>query len=209
MISSVIFDFDGVLGLSRPLAWAAGCRILTAFGCQVRVETIGDYRQVFSRGAQENVAGLDGAETLREMHRLIMRAQAAEIPPHTALVEMISKLSCPVGIVTAGYAATARRCLGTRAERFRFILGHEDGSKGPLLEACRQGEFTAPVYIGDTAHDIRRCHKSGVPICATAWPHAYDEPDDLSAAQPEWLVHDLPGLFTLLTSLHLTRPSEN
>lgn len=209
MITGVIFDFDGVLGLSRPMAWAAGCRILTAFGCETRVATIRDYRQVFGREAQENVAGPDGAETLREMHRLIMRAQAAEIPQHSALFEMIDKLRCPVGIITAGYAATARRCLGDLAERFRFIQGREDGSKGALLAACREGEFTAPLYLGDTVRDIRRCQKSGIPICATAWPHAYDEPDDLAAAIPDWLVRDLPELFTLLTSLHLTRTDEN
>ena len=101
MITSVIFDFDGVLGLSRPMAWAAGCRILMAFGYQAQVATMREYRRVFGREAQENVAGSDGAETLREMHRLIMRAQAAEIPQHTALIDMIGALRCPVGIITA------------------------------------------------------------------------------------------------------------
>ena len=203
MITSVIFDFDGVLGLSRPLAWAAGCRILMTFGYQAQVATMRDYRRAFGREAQENVAGPDGAETLREMHRLIMRAQAAEIPQHTALIDMIGTLRCPVGIITAGYAATARRCLGASAEVFRFIRGRENGSKGSLLAACRHDEFTAPLYLGDTVRDIRRCRDSGVPICATAWPHAYDELDDLAAAQPEWIVRNLPELAALLNSLHL------
>lgn len=184
MITSIIFDFDGVLGESRSLAWAAGCQIATAFGRATRVKTRADYRQAFGRNAQEEMAGPDGAATLREAHRLIMRAQATAIPRHESLLSQLLCLNCPLGIITAGYAQTVVDCLGAEIGRFRFIQGRESGSKADLLTSCRQRTFASPLYVGDTVSDIRLCQKVGIPICATGWPEAYDSTEDLAAAHP-------------------------
>ena len=162
-----------------------------------------EHRRVFGRNAQEALVGLENAETLREMHRLAMREKAVRIPLHNELLTLLSNLKCPVGIITAGYAKTATRCLGDRVCAFRFVRGREDGSKTELLSACRTGDFLSPIYVSDTVRDIRRCRNVSLPVCAAAWGHAYDDSDDLRAERPDWIVRDIQELSKLLRELQL------
>jgi phosphoglycolate phosphatase-like HAD superfamily hydrolase len=203
VITSLIFDFDGVIGLSRELAWEAGRDILRVFGRDTAITSMREHRRVFGREAQEGIVGPDKAEVLREMHRLAMREKATRIPVYGNLLNLLPDLKCPVGIITAGYAQTASRCLGDQVCSFSFVRGREDGGKTRLLGACRVGDFSSPLYVCDTVRDIRRCHDVGLPVCATAWDHAYDEFDDLAAEQPDWVVRDLHELINLLRKIHL------
>ncbi len=129
MITSLILDFDGVVGLSRELAWEAGSDILRVFGRNAAITSMREHRRVFGREAQEALVGSDKAEILREMHRLAMREKATRIPAYDDLLNLLRDLKCPVGIITAGYAQTASRCLGNQICAFSFVRGREDGGK--------------------------------------------------------------------------------
>lgn len=203
MITSLIFDFDGVIGLSRELAWEAGCDILRVFGRYTAITSMSEHRRMFGRDAQEALVGPEKAEILREMHRLAMREKSSRIPSYGDLLSLLPSLKCPIGIVTAGYAQTARQCLGDKSDAFGFIRGREDGGKTGLLAACRVGDFASPLYICDTVRDVRRCHNVALPVCATAWGHAYDEFDDLAAEKPTWIIRDLQELTNLFRRLGL------
>ncbi len=203
MITSLIFDFDGVLGCSRELAWDSGADILRVFGQDVPIRSMAEHRAVFGRAAQEQLVGAAAAETLCEMHRLAMRQKGGKIPPYRELLQVLSRCRCPMAIITAGYAATASSCLGQDAHMFRFIRGRESGSKTTLLKECRTGVFDRPLYVCDTVRDIRRCKEAGLPVCATAWQHAYDNRADLARESPRWLVGDLHELTQVLSQLRL------
>lgn len=191
------FDADGVVVDSRSLAWSVAADIVGLVRQRPTIESAADHARVFGREAQAQLLGADGAPTLRALHRLVMRARAAEVSRFDGVLDVIEQLSLRPPLVTAAYAQGVRRALGERAALFAQILGREAGGKAGLLaDAAARG---MSWYVCDTASDIRHCRSLGVKVVAVEW--GYGSGPDLAAASPDICVSDPSALCDVLQQL--------
>ena len=196
-ITKLGFDADGVLLDSRSCAWRTNEDLVALFGKRPHITTPEENAAVFSRTAQSRLAGEDGAEVLREMHRILMRHRADGVGVFQGILEIVDRLYKSPIIITAAYAAGVRQALGPQAEYFAGILGREEGSKKDLIEIFAKGGMR--WYVTDTMRDIRRCHECGVRVIAVTW--GYDPDDILRAVEPEILVSSPRELAQALAGL--------
>ncbi|MCB1088039.1 MAG: hypothetical protein KDM63_13395 [Verrucomicrobiae bacterium] len=204
-VRRLVFDFDGVLALSKPHAWEAAEGILAALGENRPIRSREDYRRHWNEAVRGSLVPPGRTGDLREFHRLAMCRRADRMTPHVDLLNLVNRLRCPAAIVTAGYARTVARCLRGRITGFRFVRGREEGPKKDLLHRLLKAGFDDFLYLGDTVRDVRTCAGLGIPVCATAWEHAFNAPDELAAAGPDHLVHNIEELESLLDHLNLLK----
>ena len=127
--SSVIFDADGVLIDSRAQSWEAGRRIASLFDLSVQIDNQESYRRNFSHIAQTVAIEDRHIETLRALHRLLMRHNAPGIELFDNVVRLAAMIVVPRFVVTAALAAGTRVTLNKHAELFGAIIGNEAGQQ--------------------------------------------------------------------------------
>jgi len=196
-ITKLGFDADGVLLDSRSCAWRTNEDLVALFGKRPHITTPEENAAVFSRTAQCRLAGEDGAEVLRAMHRILMRHRTNSVGVFKDVLDIVACLHKPPIIITAAYAAGIRQVLGRQAEHFASILGREAGQKDVLIEASATNGMN--WFVTDTARDIQRCNKYGVRVIAVTW--GYDPDDILRAVKPEILVSSPRELAQALAGL--------
>lgn len=196
-IKQVIFDADGVLLDSYQQAMEVGYSIAALFDKKHVVPTRADYKQRFGRKAQNALVGEAYSETLREMHRLVMRHRATEIQVFENVLHVAHKITLPCSVVTSAYAEGIQHALRNYATSFKQILGRETGRKVDLLQILLcEGEA---VYITDTVHDIVICHSLELPIIGVTW--GYDREQELVDANPQFIARTVEELETTLEYL--------
>lgn len=197
LTSPLAWDADGVVVNSRAAAWCAVGDIVGLFQDRPTISSAEDRTRVFSRSAQAEIAGEDGAETLRELHRLLMRKRANTVAVFDGVLDIVARLERRPPLITAAYAEGIRGALGNKADLFSDIQGCERGPKETLLaRAAQQG---LRWFVTDTVADLRRCKANGVKTIAVTW--GYDAAADLIAADADVTVCSPADLTQVLNEL--------
>jgi len=194
----VAWDADGVLVNSDAAACRAAEDIVGLFRPGVRISSRREYRNEFGRDAQARLVGAAHASALRAMHRLVMRARAADLRVFDDCVRVLRLLRNRPILITAAFADGIRHALGAHTALFRDIRGREVGNKEELLAAAAG---MVAVYITDTVADINRCRKCGIEVIAVTW--GYDNAEDLRSARPDALAHNPTELEQALSARSL------
>lgn len=197
LTSPLAWDADGVLVDSRAAAWRGVEDIVGLFRDRPAISSAEDRTRVFSRAAQAEIAGEDGTETLRELHRLLMRKRAHTVAVFDGVLDIVARLERRPLLITAAYAEGIRNALGDKADLFSDIQGCERGPKEQLMaQAAQQG---LKWFVTDTVTDLRRCQAAGVRTLGVAW--GYDPARDLIAAGADVMVSSPAELARALEEL--------
>ena len=191
----VVWDFDGVLVDSRSEFWRAASEILGLLGINVDIQSQETFRRYFTRGG---ILPDPDRETLRAMHRLIMKSRAHLLEPLPCLA-LAARLNVTSEIVTSGLAAFAQKVLGERAKLFADIRGQESGTKDSLMRTVSR----SAIFITDTIADIGRCRDQALTVIAVGW--GYDSVAALERLRPDYLVESPAQLEALLGELKLLK----
>lgn len=197
MIKAVLFDLDGLMADSEPLARWAWDQTLAAYGHRLDDQ------------AYHAILGLrlsDSARVLCERFALpVSPAQAAQqrdrlfleaVPTHLRarpglyhLLDALTERSLPLGVATSGhrrYVSLALRTLGI-ADRFAAVVTGDDVSRGKpapdvyLMAAERLGvKPTRCIALEDTPLGLAAARAAGM-FCV-AVPNADTSGADFSAA---------------------------
>jgi phosphoglycolate phosphatase len=186
---------DGVLVDSRSEAWRAASEILALLNIEVDIQSQEIFRHYFTRGG---IFPDSDRETLRSMHRLIMRNRVHLLKPFPCLA-LVARLNVPSEIVTSGSTSVAQMVLGEQAKLFVSIRGRESGAKDELLRTVSRNA----ICITDTVVDIARCHDQALAVIAVGW--GYDSIVALKSSRPHFLVESVAQLETLFGELDLLR----
>ena len=173
----MIWDADGVLLDSRRLAWRSAERIAAAFGINTTIQSQNEFRNLFGVGRESKVLQPDECKIARQLHRLIMRRYASEIPINSEVLAIASRIQLPSVIITSAYAETVRTSLGLHGALFQAILGRELGSKSDLLTPFSHGQRKV-IGITDSVIDVERYERAGIKALLVGW--GYETPDDVS-----------------------------
>lgn len=189
----VVWDFDGVLVDSRSEAWRAASEILALIGIKVDIQSQETFRKYFT---QAGIIPEADRETLRAMHRLVMKSRAHLLKLHPCLA-LAARLNVPSEIVTSSSVTVPQQVLGEHTELFVNIRGQESATKGALLRTLSRNA----IFITDTIVDIKRCHDHGLAVIAVGW--GYDSIVALRHSSPDFLVESSAELEALLGKLEL------
>lgn len=192
----LISDADGVIVDSRSHAYENARKIVSLFSEIRTLESPADFDQHFSREAQVRLVGHDESETLRAMHRLLMRHSAAIHATFLKVIEVYERFNIPKIVVTSAYATGIAAALGEAANIFDEIKGREHGDKMSILQSVYSG---SEIYVTDSVRDIAKCKTIGMPVIAVAW--GYSPEDRLKAAGPEYFAANADELLDVLESL--------
>jgi phosphoglycolate phosphatase-like HAD superfamily hydrolase len=189
----VVWDFDGVLLDSRAEAWHAGSEILTLIGISVDIQSQETFRKYFT---QDGIISEADRETLRALHRLIMKSRKHLLKLHACLA-LVDRLNVPSEIVTSSSITLPQQVLSEQVKLFANIRGQETNTKGALLRTLSKNT----VFITDTIVDIKRCHEHALTVIAVGW--GYDSTEALKNAGPEFFVGSVAELEAVLGKLEL------
>lgn len=201
MFDAVGFDYDGTLADSRETAFALTREIAALFRVEASVRTMWEYRAAFEEIERRYAPEANSAETLRALHRLMMRARAASVPVFEPALALVDRVVVETAIITSGLRGTVLGRIGDRIGAGRTVLGHEDGLKEHNLAAWSVGRQC--VYVSDNVRDIEHCRGCGVAVIAVGW--GFDVAGDLVSKRPDWFVSEPAALEVLLMNLNLLK----
>jgi len=191
----VVWDFDGVLVDSRLEAWRTAAELLALIDIKVDIQSQEAFRKYFSK---DGIISEADRETLRAMHRLIMRNRAELLETHPCLA-LVPQLNVPSEIVTSSSVTLVQDVLDEQAELFVNIRGQEDDTKSALLRTLTHNT----IFITDTIVDVKRCHENRLTVIAVGW--GYDSVVALKNSRPDFLVESSAQLEALFVKLELLR----
>ncbi|HEY3782761.1 MAG TPA: HAD family hydrolase [Fimbriimonadaceae bacterium] len=197
MFKGIIFDFDGTLADTMPLAIEAFRRALhPVHGRMLADEEIKASFGPTERGTMPVLApGLEEA-TLAEYYRHYTDLHSGLITPFQGIHELLVTLSerrVRLGIVT-GKGETSLTIslehIGLNGVFESIEVGCDDRPCKPLGIARILAEWGLAgddvLYVGDAPSDVPAAREAGVPIAAVAWA----DPSSVGALrdkQPDWL----------------------
>ena len=201
MFDAIGFDYDGTLADSRETAFALTKEIAAFFRVEASVRTMAEYRAVFEEIEHRYAAESNSAETLRALHRLMMRTRTASVPLFEPVIALADRVVVETAIITSGLRGTVLGRVGHRLGAACVVLGHEDGLKEENLAAWSRGRRC--VYVSDNIRDIEHCRGCGVAVIAVGW--GFDAAGDLMTKGPDWFVAEPGALERLLMNLKLIK----
>lgn len=206
---TVLFDLDGTLANTIPLIVATFKRTVgQTLGWEPSFEQCKEW---IGRSLSETFTALSPEHA----DELMVRYLEWNLANHRAYVTAFDGVSGLIGALAASDrrfgVATSKRydsalltldCVGLTG-RVRLLATEEDTaahkpSPEPLLFALRrlQSDADDAVYVGDAVVDLQAAHAAGVRAIGVTWGAASE--DELRAAEPEALVHDVAELRALL-----------
>jgi phosphoglycolate phosphatase/pyrophosphatase PpaX len=211
MFKGIIFDFDGTLADTMPLALEAFRRALHP----VHGRWFGDdeIRSTFGpteRGTMPTLApGLE-EETLAEYYRHYTDLHSALTTPFAGIHDLLSQLKnrgMRLGIVT-GKGETSLMIslehIGLNGVFESIEVGCDDGPCKPMGIEKILTEWALPgsevLYVGDAPSDVPAAREAGVPIAAVAWA----DPSSVGALKdksPDWLFETVEEFANWVLSL--------
>lgn len=197
----IISDFDGVIGDSLGVALSLTQNIVDLFPTNEEVKSFADYYRLFGRQSESKIVTTEESQTVRELHRILVRYHSDKINLFAGVTETYSKLSSKPIIVSSTYADVIKNVLENFANKFEFIYGYESGHKKEIFKKLvEEYEFT---YVTDTLRDIEICKAFGIPVIATCW--GYDSKEKLESGKPDYIANDFSELENILTKLNFIK----
>ena len=194
----LVTDFDGVLGDSLQIALALTRSIVQLFGDGREVSSFADYYKYFGRQSEDKIVTTEESQTLRELHRILIRYHFSEISLFHRVAEIYYRLRNKPTIVSSSYADAIEKVLGDFSNSFEFIYGYESGHKKEILiKLAEKYDF---IYVTDTLRDIEICTALNVPVIAVTW--GYDPMEKLVLGNPTYLISDYRDFEKLLGKLN-------
>jgi phosphoglycolate phosphatase-like HAD superfamily hydrolase len=197
-IKHIISDADGVLINSQKLAWISAQKIISLFHEVAPFQNLTEFKNHFGRQSQIDLVGEKESETLRSMHRLLMRHNSSQIEIFHEVVEIYKTVKQEMTIVTSAFATGIINILGENAKTFTNIFGRESGRKSEILKRLVRGD---EIYITDSVRDIITCQEVGLPVIAVGW--GYDNQEELNSINPDYFVKNPNELYKLFNNLKL------
>ncbi|CCG41707.1 HAD hydrolase-like protein [Magnetospirillum molischianum] len=205
----VIFDFDGTLADS--FGWFL--TVLDDVAKRYRFRRVGsnevaDFRQLDAHQILDRLALPRWKVPLVAAHMRSLQAKADihPFPGIPALLDDLSRSGLRLALVSSNAAANVRRVLGADTiARFDHLDCGAGlfGKAGRLKTVLRRAGIAAAqaIAIGDEIRDIDAARATGIAAGAVSW--GYTDANALAARSPDFLVHSLDELRTLL----LERPA--
>ena len=210
VLSGVIFDLDGTLAETHPMAIELIGGTIAAHGGPVL--TAAEVIALFGpneQGVLRSVLGEDWERAWQgyldryvEMHRLCPQP----FPGIAGVLGSLQDRGCQIGLVTGKTATTGRlslEVLGIAA----FFRSVEGGSIDGLIKSDRIRHVVvewgldpgAVAYVGDTPLDVREARTAGVVAVSAAWSD-FADPGALAGAAPDALFERVADLAAWLAA---------
>ncbi len=208
---AIIFDLDGTLCDSRESAFWQFIELTREYdGQAANRETIA----AAMHGTTESVVRALVKNTQVPLEEIVrrhaeLRTESTKLlqlyPGVQELLPLLRRMGVQVAAVTAGNQYNVRYLHDAGVhEHFRTVVTADDVTnpkphpEGLLLALERMG--VAPehaVMVGDTTADIHAGKRAGV-IRTVAVTHGFGTLDELHAAEPDHIIHDIPSLLDVL-----------
>jgi phosphoglycolate phosphatase len=198
MFKTVIFDFDGTLVYSRPLA----IQLFNDFADKYGYRKISDDEvEYLSRLSISNrlkalkcpMYKLPGL--LIDMKKKYKRdvVTLGSVAGIREVLEDLKKDGVTIGILSSNYEENIRSFLElNQIDTFDFIFTASNifGKDKAILRLIKEkgislGEI---LYVGDELRDIEACNKIHVPCMAVTW--GFEAQELLVSANPQYIVHE-------------------
>jgi phosphoglycolate phosphatase len=144
--------------------------------------------------------GISGLKLLaysRQVHAALSK-HLDEIKPCPGIKELLSKLDCPLAIVTSNSTENAERFLKANGITcFSFVLGgvRMFGKKDKMKEAAKRVNADDVFCIGDEITDIEAAKSLGFKAVAVTW--GFNSKELLEKAKPDYILEKPEELLKL------------
>lgn len=197
MIRGILFDFDGTLADTLPIALEAFRRAVKQHGGAVlRDEEIRSHFGPSEAGVMTVLTPQAPKEGLDTYHLHYEELHGGLRSPFAGLSELIDELrkrQIKLGVVTGKGEPSLRislRLIGLEDAFDALEAGCEYGPCKPagIRRILAQWGISPreALYVGDSVHDVTSAREVGMPVASVAWaePESYDA---LKAARPDYL----------------------
>jgi HAD superfamily hydrolase (TIGR01509 family) len=214
-VSLIIFDCDGVLVDSEPLAMRVLLETIAAEGVEITPDT--GFREFLGRSLSTVVANLNAAyglhlteAALKRMRANLYDLYARELKPMAGLIDALSEITVPVCVASSSNMERIRISLSLTGliERFDPAIfsaaSVAHGKPAPDLflhaAAAMQVSPEACLVIEDSPAGIVAAQRAGMRVFAFlggGHVEAAGLREEVAALNPDALfddMHDLPGL---------------
>lgn len=209
-VELLIFDFDGTLADSLPLALAAVQKMLVKLGYPVK--TIAEITTHVGWGEKQLISGSIGStdeqkvKLARETYFNLYREELKNILLFPHLKETLEHFRDKTMIVLSNKRLEFIQLILEQhkvARLFKEILGEDNSAclkpdPGVVLELLKKYQVKPEraLLVGDMTIDIETGKNAGIKTCAVTY--GFDNRTKLAAAQPDLLIDDIFELKELI-----------
>lgn len=199
-MTNIIFDFDGTLANSLPVA------------IEIYYELVPSAPKITEQDIKR-LRKLPAREIIRQLHVPLHRVPRLIIKGRTALTERMDEIKLFDGIkdlvgtrspgsrffiISSNSEANVRRTL--RANNIEDVFESVDGGVGLFSKASALRKFMKQhglskadtYYVGDEVRDIEAAKKVGLKIVSVTW--GYNDARLLATYQPDFMVNNTEEL---------------
>jgi phosphoglycolate phosphatase len=215
---AVLFDFDGTLADSYPAITASVNHVRASHGLPPLAEA--EVRRHVGRGPayllQQTVPGADLDKDIRRYrahHPSVMREGTRLLPGAAEAIRGLKSAGLLLAVCSNKPVAFTRQLLDYLglAASIDLVLGPEDVAHPKPAPDMLQAALeklkvppTAALYVGDMTVDIDTARRAGMRVWVV--PTGSDGREQLVAALPDHVLHDLGELVPLISALVHSRP---
>ncbi|QBE96254.1 Pyrophosphatase PpaX [Blautia producta] len=210
MIKLTAFDLDGTLGNTLPMCLKAFRASITPYlARELSYEEIASTFGLNEAGMMKKIVGDKWEPALQDFHKLYKKIHHTCPAPYDgipALIQYLKANGVTVSLITGKGSESCSITLNQWGldNVFSDILtgGETRNTKAKSMLFLLRKYGLSPsdlVYIGDTASDIKECHKAGVTCLSALWGDSAEK-EMISQENPDHVFYSIADLKEYITS---------
>ncbi len=200
MLKYIVFDFDGTLVNSRPLAIQLFNDFADKYGYRKINDDEVEYLATLSIPDRLKTLGCP----MYKLPLLVMDMKKKykkdvstlrSVPGIREVLGELKKQGVMIGILSSNYEVNIRSFLAlNEIDAFDFVFTARNlfGKDNGILRLMKEKGISRDeiLYVGDELRDIEACNKIHIPCAAVTW--GFEAEELLVSANPQYIIHE-PG----------------